>query len=275
MVAGNVRMPLFKSNEWAEGSDETYGHVTESVKLLDASKLYSKKYLATRQNSNISRVIDDRIPFKSAQPDRRIYRKVHRFHKVFRKNATERKNCLLDIYDKLGKPETLVSMFLCRNYFPLFHNWFLSCKQSGITVKDKTYDIEIMFDGRNYRFSPFYANTGFIFLRNTPSSRATIETAFRNSAYIYKTGRHQDPFNSILQHLSNHNVLNVKILPDYDFMNGHLFGLSPTNPEPPEHWRENGVVLHLSWTENLHNEHNGKYAKYKRYDLNFSPWMRS
>jgi hypothetical protein len=110
--------------------------------------------------------------------------------------------------------------------------------------------IQIMYDGPNRRHYPYYANTGFIYLKNEAVCHSLLETALRNTASIFKTGWHQPLFNRICHHFAVHNLLNLTVLPESLFLNRHLFntdnGLRPAS----EVWQTDGIVIHYSWTGN-------------------------
>lgn len=300
----------------------------------------------------------NKIPMKHEITSDNEYKMAEEFHKVFKQNQDDRRDKLLEIYNNLGRPDTIITMFFCKKYFPLFENWYYSCKESNIEVKSRTIlftldqeaqklteelgfqaycidpekykeagnsksfgdtnfsktmfyknsvmidclelpckyvlfqdtdlvwfkdpidylkkqpeDINIMYDGPNPAFSPHHANTGFIFLKNNNRSIELIETSFRNSAYIFKIGGHQSPFNSILDYFVINNLISMKILPEFTFMNGHLFGNTQSNTthygdKIKKDWIQTAYVVHLSWTESIEK---GKYFKYKKYKLDFSP----
>ncbi|MFT5610293.1 MAG: hypothetical protein ACI9LU_000785 [Polaribacter sp.] len=108
--------------------------------------------------------------------------------------------------------------------------------------------IQIMYDGPNRRHYPYYANTGFLYLKNEAVCRAVSETALRNTAAIFKLGGHQPPFNRICHHFAVHNLLNLSVLPESLFLNGHLFNTSSGLRPAAENWQTDGIVIHYSWT---------------------------
>jgi hypothetical protein len=130
--------------------------------------------------------------------------------------------------------------------------------------------IQIMYDGENQRHFPFYANTGFFYLKNEAVCLAVLETALHNTASIFKLGGHQAPFNRICHHFAIHNLLNLCVLPESLFLNGHLFnadnGLRPAS----EAWQESGIVIHYSWTANRADKIR-KLEKFNYFNLARSP----
>jgi len=119
-----------------------------------------------------------------------------------------------------------------------------------LKVENLTSDIQIMHDGVNPRHYPYYANTGFFYLRNTNVTKAVFETAMHNTTAIFKTGGHQPALNRILHHFAMYNLLDLTVLAENLFLNGHLFNLKRgTNPKA-NYWQTDGFVIHYSWTGN-------------------------
>lgn len=127
------------------------------------------------------------------------------------------------------------------------------------------YDIQIMYDGPNRLCKPLHANTGFIYLQPNAITKAALETALYNSASILFVGGHQVPFNQILHHFIQQKLLRLQVLPQHLFLNGHLFnrtwGVSPE----AKNWKEEGIVLHYSWTGTMLE----KVQKLEKFDLNY------
>jgi hypothetical protein len=109
-------------------------------------------------------------------------------------------------------------------------------------------EIQIMYDGPNQRHYPYYANTGFFYLRNETVCHAVFETALHNTAAIFKLGGHQPPFNRICHHFAAHNLLNLSVLPESLFLNGHLFNTDSGLRPASQNWQTDGIVIHYSWT---------------------------
>ena len=125
------------------------------------------------------------------------------------------------------------------------------------------FDIQIMFDGPNPWHSPYYANSGFIYIRNCNASKAVFETALLNTSNIFECGGQQSPLNRIFHHFVVHNVLSLKILPETLFLNGHLFNLETGVNDNAGDWRSDGLVVHYSWTGNCEE----KIKKLEKFDL--------
>lgn len=132
-------------------------------------------------------------------------------------------------------------------------------------VSKNEYDVQIMYDGPNRNFQNLYANSGFIFIRNCEETRAMMETAVRNSAYIFQSGSHQKPLDKLFQHYIDHNIIKLLVLPENTFINGHLFGLDANQNNLPKDWKQSGYVIHVSWTLNKEK----KLEKMKKYGMNY------
>jgi hypothetical protein len=137
-----------------------------------------------------------------------------------------------------------------------------------LTKESKTngYDMQIMYDGPNYNYKNIYANSGFIFLKSNDVTRALFETALRNSAFIFSGGSHQRPLEKIFEHFVLHNMLDMRVLDEYKFLNGHLFKTTGgIDKNVPKDWKNSSYVWHYSWT--LGGEE--KLEKLDKYELNF------
>ena len=134
-------------------------------------------------------------------------------------------------------------------------------------LEGKDRDIQIMHDGNNHNYKNLYANSGFIFIRNSDVTRAVLETALKNSAYIFGSGSHQKPLDRIFEHFIQHNILDLVVLPELIFVNGHL--LSNTTGKLDERlksdWMNTSYLIHYSWTLDMKD----KFKKLSRLGLNF------
>lgn len=114
-------------------------------------------------------------------------------------------------------------------------------------------DAQFMYDGPNPHYEPLHANSGFFFLKNTVETRNFLNMIFENYDKILHYGSQQKVVNIVL--LSRmFRGLQIDILPEKDFANGHLFceGRPIRLPEDP-------YVIHCSWTRNVQH----KIEKYK------------
>lgn len=125
-------------------------------------------------------------------------------------------------------------------------------------------DIQIMYDGPNSRYKPIHGNSGFIHIRCSLESRALFETALRNSASVLLKG-HQFPLGRIMDRLAGHGLLNVEVLPEHLFLNGHLFNLKKGILPRAGNWKHDGIVVHYSWTSSVED----KFKKLSKFGLNY------
>jgi len=118
------------------------------------------------------------------------------------------------------------------------------------------YDAHFMFDGRNPWHGPPFANTGFFLLRNRPATRKFWAKVLASYPDMARCGSQQKIVNAILRE----DTVQVEILPEKHFANGHLFSIDAPSRLPPD-----PCVIHCSWTGN----HEHKIQKYKREGLWF------
>ena len=104
-------------------------------------------------------------------------------------------------------------------------------------------DVQAMYDGPAPRFQPLYANTGFMCLRNTATTRMfwDVVCAHHDMVGFYRS--QQEPLNVILA-IHAQQDLSVEILDDERFANGFRYCGPRTPPDDP--W-----VVHHSWTADL------------------------
>lgn len=104
-------------------------------------------------------------------------------------------------------------------------------------------DIQAMYDGPNPRFQPLYANSGFLYFANTDRVREFWAEVYRRHDMVGYYRSQQEPLNVLLA-AHAHRGLEVVLLDQDQFANGHRFCGAPTRPVDP--W-----VVHHSWTANL------------------------
>ncbi len=319
----------------------------------------TSKTLPSSINPNITKMVTDKLSVSDMNIEPKHIEKANKYHDTFFKHSKERLAILRKLYEELGRPKTVVTMFYCKRFFIFFENWVRSCEIANIPVREKTItfsldseayektlalgfksilissekkllgrpkqssyeeegeskqfgddnfsatmyyknafiydllsivpennyvlfqdsdliwfkdpteylenspeDIQIMYDGENYRFKELYANTGFIFFRNNQITKSVMETALGNTAYIFSSHGHQKIFNRILQHYAYHNILFLRVLPEQTFVNGHL--LNNTSGRLSEKlksdWKSHAYVMHYSWTGNIQD-------KFKKLDV--------
>jgi hypothetical protein len=103
--------------------------------------------------------------------------------------------------------------------------------------------VQAMYDGPNPRFQPLYANSGFMYLRNTPEVRSLWAAVCAHNEMVDYYRSQQEPLNVILA-AHSHRGLDVRVLDEDRFANGHRYCDRDTPPENP--W-----VVHFSWTADL------------------------
>ncbi len=123
-----------------------------------------------------------------------------------------------------------------------------------LTGANQDFDARFMFDGCNQIHAPLFANTGFFLLRNRPATRKFWSKVLVSYAEMARCGSQQAVVNFIL----GEDQLQVDILPEERFANGHLFSIDKPSRLPPD-----PHVIHCSWTGNR--EH--KLQKYKQEGL--------
>lgn len=104
-------------------------------------------------------------------------------------------------------------------------------------------DVQAMYDGPNPRFQPLYANAGFMYMRNSPAVHSFWDEVYANHPMIGYYRSQQEPLNVLLA-AHAHRGLEVLVLDEDRFANGHLYSGSRTAPADP--W-----VVHHSWTADL------------------------
>ncbi|MEQ8716357.1 MAG: putative nucleotide-diphospho-sugar transferase [Acidimicrobiales bacterium] len=124
-------------------------------------------------------------------------------------------------------------------------------------------DLHFMFDGWNAGHEPLFVNSGFFLAASTDVTRAVFDTLLHNSAYVLAHRSQQAPLNQILGHFLLHNVLDVAILPESVYLNGHLFNMKSGLAPAAREWARDGVVVHYSWTGTLPE----KLDKLERFEL--------
>lgn len=113
-----------------------------------------------------------------------------------------------------------------------------------------------MYDGGSRFEQPVYANSGFVFVRNTRRSRLFWREAFLAG---HTTRTQQSITGPLLVHHFFNNGLQFHILGN-QFTNGHLLQLTrkATAHMLPHNW----IVAHASWTQN----HTNKVVKLQTFD---------
>jgi hypothetical protein len=118
-------------------------------------------------------------------------------------------------------------------------------------------DIQAMYDGPNPRFQPLYANGGFMYFRHSPRVQNFWAEVYARHDMVSYYGSQQEPLNVLLAAHAARD-LDVRLLDEQRFANGHLYCGPPT--PPPDPW-----VMHNSWTGTL----SEKLERYVANDLWF------
>ncbi len=69
----------------------------------------------------------------------------------------------------------------------------------------------------------------------------------------------------LLRYFLANNLIKVHILPEHLFLNGHLFNLETGVKPAARTWKEEGIVLHYSWT----GSRGEKFRKLDKFELNY------
>lgn len=108
---------------------------------------------------------------------------------------------------------------------------------------DAGVDVQTMYDGPNPRFQPLYANTGFMYLRDTQATRAFWREVYAHHDMVGYYRSQQEAINVVLA-AHAHRGLSVHVLDDDRFANGFRYCGGRTAPADPS-------VVHHSWTRDL------------------------
>jgi hypothetical protein len=126
-------------------------------------------------------------------------------------------------------------------------------------------DIQLMYDGPNPQYAPFNANTGFFYVTPTPVSKALFNAAMLDANSLFWLRNDQVVLNKLFEWFVEEDGLRLAILAEKRFLNGHLFPLEGDVSPAAGDWKNDGVVFHYSWTENIAQ----KYQKLDRYGFNY------
>jgi hypothetical protein len=124
-------------------------------------------------------------------------------------------------------------------------------------------DVLVMHDGPNPHFAPLHVNSGFVHVRAGDATRSLWATVVGNAASIVHLGSEQLVLNRVLERFHAYNQVRVQVLPESEYLNGHLFDLVDGLSPAAHRWRSDGVVIHYSWTRDPAE----KLAKIERFGL--------
>ena len=119
--------------------------------------------------------------------------------------------------------------------------------------KDGDVDLYYSDDGnRQTRFSPFYANTGFYYIKASGITNYFVNSLLYSTDRVLQTRTHQGPFNDIMQDIVSMYGMRTKALDELTFASGWLYNnkkeymmkiIKKEAPAP--------VVFHMCWTHSM------------------------
>eukprot|EP00607_Mallomonas_marina_P007308 CAMPEP_0182418196 /NCGR_PEP_ID=MMETSP1167-20130531/2668_1 /TAXON_ID=2988 /ORGANISM="Mallomonas Sp, Strain CCMP3275" /LENGTH=466 /DNA_ID=CAMNT_0024592271 /DNA_START=567 /DNA_END=1964 /DNA_ORIENTATION=- len=116
-----------------------------------------------------------------------------------------------------------------------------------------SHDAVFMDDGaRTPRFTPFFANTGFYYLRCNSIVLHLMERVVRGVGEIAFTHSHQATLNRHLLETQGLLNLQINVLSSVDFPSGIMFHHNKSYMKRLSHHQEDPYVFHMCWTNNRH-----------------------
>jgi hypothetical protein len=114
-------------------------------------------------NSHIDRLISKEMDFGlGGALERNFVELAEACHALYRKHEAARMQSLNTLYDQLGRPDDVIVVLYCKNFFPLFENWLASCDKHTIAVRKKvlafTLDEESYEQTRVLGISTYFLN---------------------------------------------------------------------------------------------------------------------
>ena len=112
-------------------------------------------------------------------------------------------------------------------------------------------DAAFMDDGaRSGRFDPFYANSGFYFLRYNRHNVYLMERMSRSAGEMSYTHSHQGVLTKYLLEAHHLTGLKITLLSQLDFPSGKLFHHNKTYMKELRAHKRVPYVFHMCWTAN-------------------------
>lgn len=112
-------------------------------------------------------------------------------------------------------------------------------------------DAAFMDDGaRSGRFDPFYANSGFYFLRHNAQNIYLMERMSRSAGELSYTHSHQGTLTKYMAEAHHLVGLKIKILDQLEFPSGKLFHHNKTFMKELRGHKRTPFVFHMCWTKN-------------------------
>ncbi len=127
---------------------ELHQRVPESALALAHDSLHERH--ADSLPGQSRRVGPELILLDREIPDHRIYQ-AETFHRLYREQTDNRQAEIRSFYEELGRPDNIVVMMFCRNYFRMFENWLASCSANGINPLGRL--IVYCLDGEAFRLA--------------------------------------------------------------------------------------------------------------------------
>lgn len=116
-------------------------------------------------------------------------------------------------------------------------------------LQSRAVDTVFMDDGaRTIRFTPYFANSGFYFLKHNARTQQLMERMLKSASELAYTHSHQSTFTRYLteaQHLCN---LDIDILSVRDFPSGDQYHNDKPYIKAIAEGREHPFVFHMSFT---------------------------
>jgi len=120
-------------------------------------------------------------------------------------------------------------------------------------------DFDVMFqdDGnRQARYSPYYANSGFYFVRSNDLTKYLFLSLLYSGDMVMAVGSHQQVLNALLIEHTSLYGLKVKTLSGEEFPGGWHYHRKSKKPlmKAIAAREANNVIFHMSWTDNKDNK---------------------
>lgn len=142
-----------------------------------------------------------------------------------------------------------VDLVWFRDPFPVFHNW---TGKPGMTLSPPGKQIEAFFSDdaqRSLRYSPFYANSGFYYLKATPRTEYFTWSIMTIYDAVQVLGSHQNVLTTRLVEELSLTAERVAILPLEVFPGGVHYHHDQAYMRRLAQKKEHPYVFHMCWTQ--------------------------
>lgn len=145
---------------------------------------------------------------------------------------------------------TAVYVALAAGYDVLFQDTDIVWFRNPLPLLQKvTVDTTFMDDGaRTIRFTPFFENSGFYFLRYNPRTLQLMERMLRSASELAKTHSHQSTLTRYLTEVQHQCNLHVQILDQHDFPSGDQYHNDKKFLSAIKAGEKHPYVFHMSFT---------------------------